>query len=108
MVEPGHFVVIVADGRQSDYSMGLLLEEFAELFEEEHCVEAYNLDGGVSAAMVFMGEQVNTHLDVKNKSQQRNLPDGLSWGFSEECPTLDDPITHNGIRKDGQLSLRGN
>ncbi|MBQ5985946.1 MAG: phosphodiester glycosidase family protein, partial [Clostridia bacterium] len=109
MVEPGHLVVIVVDGRQDDRSVGLNLLEFAQLFQNENCVEAYNLDGGVSASMVFMGEQLNMHLNVVNKSKQRNLPDGLMWGYTEQCPTLSDPIYNDGIRRgdDANLTLRG-
>lgn len=47
-IAPGHFVAILADGRQDNYSNGLTLTQFAELFIEEGCTMAYNLDGGVS------------------------------------------------------------
>ena len=36
MVEPGHFVVIVADGRQPGYSVGFTLMELADLTEAEN------------------------------------------------------------------------
>ncbi|MDO4852154.1 MAG: phosphodiester glycosidase family protein, partial [Clostridia bacterium] len=99
--------VIVVDGRQEDRSMGLNLDNFAALFEQEGCTEAYNLDGGVSAAMVFMGEQLNTHLNTEDKSKQRNLPDGLLWGYSEQVPSLSDPIYNDGIRRSGgKLNIR--
>lgn len=49
----------MVDGRLPHYSHGLLLSEFAKLFEKEGCVMAYNLDGGASATMVFMGEYIN-------------------------------------------------
>jgi len=70
MVEPGHFVTIVADGRQPGYSVGMLLDEFARLFVDEGCAFAYNLDGGVSACMVFMGEQINRHGDKRAGTDQ--------------------------------------
>ncbi len=105
MIEPGHLVIIVADGRQEDRSMGLNLSNFANLFVEQGCTEAYNLDGGVSAAMVFMGEQLNTHMDIKDKSKQRNLPDGLMWGYTEQCPLLTDPIYNDGIRTGGKVNI---
>lgn len=105
LIEPGHLVVIVVDGRQEDRSMGLNLNNFANLFLEQGCTEAYNLDGGVSAAMVFMGEQLNTHMNIKDKSQQRNLPDALMWGYSEQCPLLTDPIYNDGIRKGGKVNI---
>lgn len=59
MIEPNHFIMIVVDGRQKDYSIGMTLEEFARLFAAYGCTEAYNLDGGGSAAMFFNGETIN-------------------------------------------------
>jgi exopolysaccharide biosynthesis protein len=108
VVEPGHFVLIVADGRQKDYAIGLSLVDFANLFKEEGCVSAYNLDGGVSAAMVFMGEHLNTHLNIKDYSQQRNLPDALLFGHTLLLPDENDPAPEfTGIRTgaDDQLII---
>ncbi len=100
MVEPGHFVAIVVDGRQKEYSYGMRLTAFRELFIEQGCVEAYNLDGGVSACMLFMGEQLNhhgnTHVGTIVDTYQRRIPDGLVWGYSEQVPSEDDPIYNRG------------
>ncbi|MBA4347417.1 MAG: hypothetical protein C0413_00990 [Clostridiales bacterium] len=100
MVEPGHFVAIVVDGRQKDYSYGMRLSAFGELFVKEGCVEAYNLDGGVSACMLFMGEQLNRHGNKRvgtiEDTYQRRIPDGLVWGYSDSVPGEDDPIYHRG------------
>jgi len=87
LVEPGHFVAIVVDGRLPHYSHGLLLSEFAKLFEKEGCVMAYNLDGGASATMVFMGEYINKRAE----NHYRSVPDQLLWGYSELVPGVDDP-----------------
>ncbi len=106
VIEPGHFVLIVADGRQADYAIGLKMEDFAQLFKDEGCVSAYNLDGGVSAAMVFMGEHLNTHLNIKDRSKQRNLPDGLLFGHTNSLPDeMDPPPEHDGIRTDADDQL---
>ena len=51
--EPGHYCFIVADGRQDGYSVGLVLGELAQIFEELGCKAAYNLDGGGTAVMYF-------------------------------------------------------
>ena len=51
--EPGHYCFIVADGRQNGYSVGLLLGELGQIFEELGCKAAYNLDGGGTAVMYF-------------------------------------------------------
>jgi exopolysaccharide biosynthesis protein len=51
LVEPGHYVAIVVDGRLPHYSHGMFLSDFAKLFQHEGCVMAYNLDGGASATI---------------------------------------------------------
>lgn len=93
MVSPGHFVVIVADGRQPTYSVGLTLIELAELLKKEGCVEAFNLDGGISTSICFMGVKLNHHGDEAGTGavadvKQRRLPEGVAWGYSELCGTF--------------------
>ena len=96
MVEPGHFVVITVDGRQANYSRGLSINAFMHLFYIYGCKQAYNLDGGNSTAMVFMGEHLNQHPGVpESKGGQRSLPDMLMWGYSEQVPSVDDPVEHD-------------
>lgn len=57
--EPGHYCLVVVDGRQGDYSRGMSLGQLSELFISLGCADAYNLDGGQTAAMVFDGAVVN-------------------------------------------------
>lgn len=52
--EPGHYLFLAVDGRQAS-SSGLSLVELSALFEDFGCKEAYNLDGGHSAVMVWNG-----------------------------------------------------
>lgn len=59
MVEPNHFVFIVVDGREPGYSKGATLAEFAKMFYDLGCKEAYNLDGGGSSTMYFNGKIIN-------------------------------------------------
>lgn len=49
---PGHYCLVVVDGRQKPYSSGLCLEDLSDLMYQLGCSSAYNLDGGQSAAMV--------------------------------------------------------
>lgn len=56
---PGHYCFVLVDGRQQGYSVGMTMAELAGLFEKLGCVDAYNLDGGQTAMMVFQGEVVN-------------------------------------------------
>ena len=57
--EPGHYCYLVADGRQ-DFSVGLRLEELAQIMIELGCKTAYNLDGGGTAQMYFNGGFVSS------------------------------------------------
>lgn len=97
MVEPGHFIVITADGRQRFHSWGLQMCEFAHLFYVNGCKVAYNLDGGSTAVMIFMGECLNQH-SGEGSDVQRPMTDGLFWGYSELVPTVDDPVYNDGSK----------
>ncbi|WP_019910939.1 phosphodiester glycosidase family protein [Paenibacillus sp. HW567] len=57
--EPGHYSFVVADGRQDNYSRGMLLPELAAVFEDLGCVAAYNLDGGNTTFMTLHSAVVN-------------------------------------------------
>lgn len=65
--EPGHYCFVVIDGRQAGYSKGATLQQLAKLFESLGCREAYNLDGGKSAMMVFDGDVVSRPYDGGRK-----------------------------------------
>lgn len=74
MIAPNHYVFIVVDGRKEGYSKGMTLTEFAKVFADLGCTEAYNLDGGGSSTMVFMGNVVNNPL---GKGKERGVSDIL-------------------------------
>jgi len=59
IIAPNHFLFIVVDGRQPGISDGMTLDEFAKVFYDKGCKEAYNLDGGASSTMYFMGKIIN-------------------------------------------------
>ena len=94
MVEPGHYVSIVVDGRSSQ-SRGLTTVALGELFADEGCKVAYNLDGGGTVSAVFLGNLMEL------KSHYRNIADILYFGSSDIVPvdldqftsTYDDYIT---------------
>ena len=49
-VDANHYVIIVADGRRDGWSdKGMTLQELQQVFVEQGCKVAYNLDGGGSA-----------------------------------------------------------
>ncbi len=57
--EPGHYCLLLVDGRQKS-SRGMFLDEMAKVFENLGCKAAYNLDGGHCSFMT-MKDQVANH-----------------------------------------------
>ncbi len=57
--EPGHYCLVVVDGRQST-TRGMFLEELAKVFQDLGCKAAYNLDGGHCSFMT-MGNNIANH-----------------------------------------------
>lgn len=56
--EPGHYCLLLVDGRQKD-SRGMFLNEMAKIFEDLGCRAAYNLDGGHCSFMTFEDKTAN-------------------------------------------------
>lgn len=56
--EPGHYCLLLVDGRQ-DSSRGMFLDEMAKVFEDLGCKKAYNLDGGHCSFMTFLEKTAN-------------------------------------------------
>lgn len=72
--EPGHYCLLVVDGREPDYSRGMFLEEEAAIFEQLGCKLAYNLDGGHCSFMT-MQDQVISH----PYKSEHEVPDGICF-----------------------------
>lgn len=64
----GHVIMFVADGRKSEISEGVNLDEMADLMLSFGCVEVMNLDGGGSSQLAINGEYVN------DPSEHRAVP----------------------------------
>jgi exopolysaccharide biosynthesis protein len=77
IISANHFVFIVVDGRSTGYSQGVSLTEFAKIFKDLGCTDAYNIDGGGSSTMYFMGRVVNNPL---GQQQERGTSDILYIG----------------------------
>jgi len=77
IISANHYVFVVVDGRSTGYSKGMTLSEFAQVFEDLGCTDAYNLDGGGSSTMYFMGKVVNNPL---GKGHERGVSDILYIG----------------------------
>lgn len=70
--EDGTLLLVAVDGRQPGYSEGMTLAEMRELFLELGAVEALNLDGGGSTALVVRGGPVNRPSDREGERPVAN------------------------------------
>jgi exopolysaccharide biosynthesis protein len=75
IIDSNHFIFVVADGRNKGYSTGVTMIEFAEIFKELGCKTAYNIDGGGSSEMYFMGKVIN--YPCNRSGQERGTSDIL-------------------------------
>ena len=92
MVEKGHYFAIVTEGRNKR-SNGCSVKFCGERLLELGCTLAFNLDGGQSSAMVFMGRQLNLITnDYGNKASARKAAEILGIGTSENVAAEDDPF----------------
>lgn len=81
----GHYLALIVEGRIPE-SKGMTTREFSDLFAQLGCPTAFNLDGGWTSAMVFMGQQLN-QLDksgVHNNARPQNEVMGI--GYTEQYP----------------------
>lgn len=71
-VDENHYVLLIADGRRTDWSdKGMTLQEMQQVFVEQGCQTAYNLDGGGSATLIINGEKINK----SSGSRERDVSD---------------------------------
>ena len=78
--EPGHYCFVLCDGRQEGYSMGLTLNELSQLMKDLGCTVAYNLDGGITAQLVWHNKRIN------HPGDQRNVRDIVYIPYPTESP----------------------
>lgn len=71
--ENGNIILIVVDGRQGDYSIGITLERLQEKLIAIGIKSAYNLDGGGSTAMYFKGKILNKPSDGRERPVANNF-----------------------------------
>ncbi|MEN6324737.1 MAG: phosphodiester glycosidase family protein [Syntrophomonas sp.] len=61
-------IMIVVDGRQDDWSIGVTLERLQDKLLELGVKDAYNLDGGGSSVMYYNGKILNRPSDGRERS----------------------------------------
>ena len=74
IIDDLHYVFVVSDGRTNS-SAGLSLRELAQVLQNLGVKTAYNLDGGGSSTMVFMGQVVNNPTTNGKRISERSVSD---------------------------------
>lgn len=89
MVEPGHYVAIMCEGRLKR-SAGVTISYLAKMMRAKGCQIAFNMDGGQTAVMVFMGKQLNQIGAYDGgKTNSRPTSEVLGFGTSEQVGTYE-------------------
>lgn len=90
MVEQGHYFAMMLEGRHSG-SKGAGVSFLAEKMMEKGCSLAFNLDGGQTSTMVFMGEQIcKIGGSTGRNASARKTAEILGIGTSALVPALEE------------------
>ena len=82
-VGENHYLFVVSDGRTSEND-GLTLYELAEFLQSLGAETAYNLDGGGSSTMVFLGEVINNPTTNGRNTSERSVSDIVCIGYRDK------------------------
>lgn len=81
VTETGDYLLVAADGRQKEYSVGLSLQELAEFLVFLKAKDALNLDGGGSTALFANGVILNS----PSGGEERKVSNALMILESSDC-----------------------
>ena len=90
MVEKGHYFFMMLEGRIKR-SKGDGIRFLAEKLLDKGCTLGFNLDGGDTSCIVFMGHQLCKMQNGKRNKPSRATSDILGVGTSDLLPTVSDP-----------------
>ena len=90
MVEKGHYFFMMLEGRIKR-STGDGIRFLAEKLLDKGCTVGFNLDGGDTSCIVFMGHQLCKMQNGKKNKPSRATSDILGVGHSDLLPTVSDP-----------------
>ena len=90
MAEKGHYWFMMLEGRIRR-SNGDTIRFLAEKLFEKGCTTGFNLDGGDTSCIVFMGHQLCKNQNGKKNIPSRSTSDILGVGTSELLPAVKDP-----------------
>lgn len=90
MVDKGHYFMMMLEGR-IDRSKGDGISFLAQRMAEKGCRLAFNLDGGQTSSIVFMGHQLCKMVNRNANVASRRTAEILGVGTSNALPGVDDP-----------------
>ena len=79
-VGPLEYICVATEGPEQKGSDGLTIPEFAQLMKDLGAIQAYNLDGGSSSAMMLGGEKIN----ARSSKKMRPICDILYFSTLEQ------------------------
>ena len=86
---PLEYLCICCEGPDDPGSVGMTMDEFADLVaSQEGVLQAYNLDGGASSSMLFRNQKVN----CPNRSMRREIVDILYFASAWVPDSSDTPV----------------
>ena len=88
MIEPGHYLLLSVQGRMKT-SEGCGLIRMAQMMQQRGVVEALNLDGGNTMAIIFRGRMLNKLATWENKKFVRTVTSLIGVGRSESVTTAE-------------------
>lgn len=91
MVEKGHYFFMMLEGR-IQRSKGDGIRFLAEKLLDKGCTVGFNLDGGDTSCIVFMGRQLCKNQNGKKNKPSRRTSDILGIGKSDLLPAISDPF----------------
>lgn len=82
MIEPNHYLILSVQGRNKD-SKGTMLQRVAEMMKERGVIQALNLDGGNTMALIFRGRMLNKLATFKKRNFVRTVTSLIGIGHTE-------------------------
>lgn len=83
MVEPGHYMLISVQGRMTS-SEGCGLQLIARIIKNRGAVEALNLDGGQTMALIFNGKMLNKLGTYESRTFVRTVTSLIGVGIRKD------------------------
>ena len=85
IIEPGHYYALMVEARLKNESVGVSVPDMVDMMLEAGCQNAFNLDGGQTAVMYFMGKQViRIGSYAGGKTSPRSTTELIGIGHSDQ------------------------